>query len=160
MSTQDETDIAAEVGAQFGEGMADIGARPGTELPKMKGSFKITNAWLSRSQTSGRKQLEAETEILASDAGDEFVGKKYTKRWGLESEENMQWLNSDMLALGLEEPKSKEGLLALSTTLIGICFNASLVPNKDEAFPPNMFINRGARREDLEGEGSGKPSRF
>ena len=92
--------------------------------------------------------------ILSSDQGEEFVGKKYSKNWGVETAENWAWLKKDMIALELEEPKDAKDLLALCQQLPGICFTASLVPNKDESFPPNCYINKGARRHELEGEGA------
>jgi hypothetical protein len=130
--------------------MADIEAKTSEQLPKMKVVFCIKNAFLERSGSSGRKQLTADCIILESDIGEEFVNKKYTKRWGLETEENIQWLKKDMNALELPEPKTPKDILSLAGALVGICFNGQLVPNTDESFPPNCFINKGARRHELE----------
>jgi len=58
-----------------------------------------------------------------------------------------------MKALDLAEPTSPKDLLTITQQLPGICFVAALVENKDEAYPPNCFINAGARRHDLEGGG-------
>lgn len=150
MSTEEEN-IVAELEDQFGAEIADIPARTADQLPRMKVAFRIGNAFLNRSQNTGRKQLTAACVILESDAGEEFVGKKYSKQWGVETMENWQWLKKDMLCLELEEPKNAKDLLALCKRLEGICFTGSLVPNIDDAFPPNCFINKGARRHELEG---------
>ena len=154
MSSQEEQNIVAELDAQFGAEIASIEARTAEQLPRMKVELKIANAFLNRSDASGRKQLTAATVILSSDAGEEFVDKKYSKNWGLETAENFAWLKRDMIALELEPPTDPKSVLALTQQLVGICFTASLVPNKDEAFPPNCYINKGARRHELEGEGA------
>jgi len=153
MSQEDEN-IVAELNSQFGAEIANIEARSAEQLPRMKVELTIENAFLNRSDASGRKQLTAATVILTSDMGDEFVGKKYSKNWGLETTDNWSWLKKDMIALELEPPQDAKSLVALTQQLVGICFTASLVPNKDEAFPPNCYINKGARRHELEGEGA------
>jgi len=151
MATEEEQ-IVAELEAQYGDdGIEQIEALESAQLPKMKAAFKIDAAFLNKSASSGRKQLTIDCIILESDAGDEFVGKKYQKRWGLETDENLQWFKKDMVGLELEAPKKPREFLALCGTLNGLCFMGSLVPNSDEAYPPNCFINKGARRHDLEG---------
>lgn len=153
MSTE-EQNIVAELDAQFGAAIADIPERPSDLLPRMKVVLKIESAFLNRSQSSGRKQLTASCVILETDGGPEFVGKKYRKQWGLETEENWQWLKKDMRALELEPPSNAQGVLDLCSQLTGLCFTGQLVPNSDEAFPPNCFINKGSRRHEMEGSGS------
>ena len=154
MSSQEEANIVAELDAQFGGEIAGIAARTAEQLPQMKVEFKIENAFLNRSSQSGRKQLTASMVILSSDVGDEFIGKKYSKNWGLETADNWAWLKKDMIALELEPPTDAKSLLAITQTLTGICLTASLVPNKDENFPPNCYFNKGARRHELEGDGT------
>lgn len=151
MGSQEEVNIVAELDAQFGTEIATIEARTAEQLPQMKADLRIENAFLNRSSQSGRKQLTIATVILSSNAGEEFVGKKYSKNWGLETVDNWAWLKKDMICLELEPPTDSKSLLALTQQLIGICFTGSLVPNKDENFPPNCFINKGARRHELEG---------
>jgi len=152
--TQEAENIVAELEQQFGTEIEGIEARSAEQLPQMKADFRIENAFLNRSSQSSRKQLTIATVILASNVGDEFVGKKYSKNWGLETVDNWSWLKKDMIALELEAPTDAKSLVALTQQLIGICFTGSLVPNKDESFPPNCFINKGARRHELEGEGA------
>ena len=154
MGSQEEENIVAELDAQFGAEIANIEARTADQLPRMKVDLRFENAFLNRSDSSGRKQLTGACVILSSDQGEEFVGKKYSKNWGLETAENFAWLKKDMIALELEPPTDAKSVLVLSQQLPGICFTASLVPNKDEAFPPNCYINKGARRHELEGEGA------
>lgn len=153
--TEEEQKIVAELDAQFGATIADIPERPSDSLPRMTADLKVESAYLERSAQSGRKQLVASCMLLASSAGEESVGKKYKKKWGLETEENWQWLKRDTKALELEPPSTSKALVTLCQQLTGICFTAQLTPNKDQAFPPNCFINPGARRHDLEGGGSG-----
>lgn len=155
MSTE-EQNIVEELNAQFGVEIADIPERPSDLLPRMKAVLKIESAYLNRSQTSGRKQLTIANVILESDQGEEHVGKKYKKNWGLETAENFQWLKKDMRALEIEPPNNAKEVLELCTQLTGLCFTGQLVPNVDEAFPPNCYINKGARRHELEdGVGGG-----
>lgn len=154
MSEQEEQSIIAELDAQFGAEVANIPERTSDQLPKMKCALQIESAYLNKSQTSGRKQLTIAAVILESDAGDEFVGKKYKKNWGLETAENWSWLKKDVRALELEPPSDPKQLLALCGQLQGLSFSAQLTPNQDDAFPPNCYINKGARRHDLEGGAS------
>lgn len=160
MSTE-EQNIMDELDAQFGEDMANIPERPSDMLTRQKATFRIESAYLNKSQTSNRKQLTIATVIIESN-NEESVGKKYKKNWGLETEENIQWLKKDMRALELDPPTNAKSLAALTQLLTGICFVGSLVPNVDEAFPPNCFINAGARKHDMEGAatntGGGAPS--
>lgn len=156
MSNNEEQNIVSELSAQFDAQLADIEARPSGQLPKMNCVLKVTNAFLERSQASGRKQMTVTTTILESNAGEEFVGKEYKKHWGLETAENWAWLKRDCKSLELEEPTTAAKLLTIANAMIGICFSAQLVPNSDEAFPPNCYINKGARRRDYEGAGSVK----
>ncbi|KKN52393.1 hypothetical protein LCGC14_0613100 [marine sediment metagenome] len=150
MGTEAEN-IVNEMAAQFGTEMANIPERTSEQLPKMKAVFKVENAFLNRSQSSNRKQLSISAIIVESNAGEEFIGKKYRKNWGLETADNLSWLKKDMKALELEAPNTPQALVTITEQLNGICFTGSLVPNQDEAFPPNCFINAGARRHDLEG---------
>jgi len=146
----EEKEIMAELEQQFGAELATIPARTVETLPRMRAVFRITNAYLNRSGASGRKQLTIETDIIESDAGAEFVGKTYKKNWGLETVENIQWLKKDMRCLELGEPADAKDIAALCGQLVGICFSGQLVPNTEEGFPPNCFINPGARRHELE----------
>jgi len=147
----EEQNIVSELEEQFGGAIAGIPERVAEQLPKMKCVLLIKNAFLNRSQASGRKQLTIQTEVVESDAGEEFVGKDYKKNWGLETEENFSWLKKDMVALELEPPQSAKDLVPLCAQLEGLCFEAQLAPNVDENFPPNCYINKGARRHELEG---------
>lgn len=146
----EEQAIVEELNAQFGTEIADIPERPSDLLPRMKAVFQIESAFLNRSQTSGRKQLTIACVIRESDQGEEHVGKKYKKNWGLETTENFQWLKKDIRALEIEPPNNAKEVLELCLQLEGICFAGQLVPNVDEAFPPNCYINKGARKHELE----------
>lgn len=149
---QDAQEIAAELESQFSENFSEIGTRPEQEqMPKCKVALKITNGYLGRSSGSGRKQLTIVTEVLECSAGEQFVGHTYTKNWGLETSENIQWLNSDLSNLEIAYAKTPQELVALANALTGVCFDGSLNPNADPQFPPNCYINKGARRKDLEG---------
>lgn len=150
MSSTEEQAIVEELNAQFGTEIADIPARPSDLLPRMKAVLKIESAFLNRSSTSGRKQLTIACIILETDGGDEFVNKKYKKNWGLETVENFEWLKKDMVALELEPPNNAKEVFELCQQLTGLCFTGQLVPNADEAFPPNCYINKGARRHEME----------
>jgi len=133
----------------------DFGARSGgAEWPKGKYGFKITNTYLNRSSNTNRKQLVAVCQCLESDVAPESVGAIYYKTWGLESEQNFEWLNGDLISLGFEpvgRSTVKEDINRVLAELNGIGLEMSLVPNKDAQYPSNAFINKGARRTDLDG---------
>ncbi len=154
MPTEEEQSLIDELDEEFGEeGMADVGARTGLEvLPKGAYGFIITNAYLNRSSGKGRKQLVAVCEVRETNAGDELIGKLYYKTWGLEKAENLEWLNGDLLNLDIAKPQNPKDLLRVAKELVGVGFQAALVDNKDPQFAPNCYINRGARRVDLEGK--------
>ena len=158
----EQQDIASEVDSQFGAGFADVDPRPfSLQFPRGTYSFEITNAYLSRSASgSNRKQLVAVTNIFEASTGDEFVGKTYTKTWGLEDEQNLEWLKRDMIALDIEPPKTGKDLLAIAQKLIGIRFTGQLVPNRDEQYPANLFLNRGAKVEVPAGSEAKTKARF
>ena len=150
MAEQDE--VLAELEAEFSAGYEDIAARPFSEqFPRCKVKVEITNAFLNRSSgEANRKQLVATCTILECSAGEEFVNRTYSKSWGLENEQNLEWLKRDMLALDVVPPKNPKDLLRVANELTGIIFAAQLVPNKtdSEQYPANMWINRGARISD------------
>lgn len=151
----EEQNILNELDAQFGDtGIQEIPERTSEQLPKMKVIFRIENTFINRSSQSGRKQLVADCSILETDAGDEFLGKKYKKQWGLETAENWSWLKKDMKCLELDPPQKVKDLVRLTNELTGLCFHAQLAPNQDEAFPPNCYINKGARAHEYEGAAS------
>ncbi len=146
MSEQDE--VIAELESEFKTGYEGVEARPfAVQFPRCTIKAEIANAYIGRSASSGRKQLVAVCNILECSAGEEFAGKTYTKTWGLVDEQNMSWLKRDMLALDIVPPKDPKDLLRIVNELMGINFSAQLVPNREdsEQFPPNMFLNRGAR---------------
>ncbi len=147
MSEQDE--VLVELKQDFAEGYEGIDARPfSVQFPRCKVGVEITNAFLGRSSGAAqRKQLVATCTIFECSAGEEFEGKTYSKSWGMENAQNLEWLKRDMLALDIVPPKDPQDILRVINELMGIRFAAQLVPNKEDAeqFPPNMWINRGAR---------------
>lgn len=147
MPEQDE--VLEELEAAFGTGFEDIDPRPfAVQFPRCTIKAEVTNAYLNHSSgTSGRKQLVAVCNILECSAGEEFEGKTYTKTWGLENEQNLEWLKRDILALDIVPPKNPKDLIRVTNELMGIQFSAQLVPNREdpEQYPPNMWLNRGAR---------------
>jgi len=139
----DVNDILKEVEESLGP-LEDIEARKTAVDPGIC-TVRVENAYLNRSQ-SGRKQLTAYCVVLKHEReGNE--GKTYYKNWGLETTENISWLKSDLINLGIEPPKNAQDLLRVCKELQGIVFEATLVENRDNQFPPNMYINRGARRD-------------
>lgn len=163
MSGQQEQDeVLAELESDFAEGYESIEARPfSVQFPRCKVCVEVTNAFLGRSTgAAARKQLVATCTIYECSAGTEFEGKTYSKSWGMENAQNLEWLKRDMLALDIVPPKNPKDILRVINELMGIKFAAQLVPNKEdpEQFPPNMWINRGARI--MEGASSGGKDRF
>ena len=145
--------VAAELDAQFGNELAGIEARTGNDnLVKGGYIFQITNAYMNHSASSGRKQLIAMCKVLENDADDAQNGSSYFKNWGLETAENFKWLNGDLINLGLERINAGKDCIQRCSQLTGIVFKGSLEPNKDSQYPPTCYINKGARRRDMEGE--------
>lgn len=157
----EQEEVLAELEQEFETGYEGIDARPfAVQFPRCTIKAEITNAYLNRSSgASGRKQLVATCVLFECSTGEEYEGKTYTKTWGLENEQNLEWLKRDMLALDIVPPKNPKDLLRVINELMGMKFSAQLVPNKEdpEAFPPNMWLNRGAR---IEGGASGGKERF
>ncbi len=155
MAEQDE--ILAELANEFKEGYEGIAARPfSAQFPRCTVTVEVTNTFINRSSgEANRKQMVATCNILECSAGEEFVDKAFSKSWGLENEQNLEWLKRDLLALDIAAPKNPKDLLRVMDELTGIKFKAQLVPNKEDAerYPANMWINRGARIEDGTGEG-------
>lgn len=147
MAEQDE--VLVDLEATFGTGFEDVEARPfAVQFPRCTIKAEITNAYLNRSSgASNRMQLVAICKIFECSAGEEYEGKTYTKAWGLANEQNLEWFKRDMLALDIAAPKNPKDILRVINELMGICFTGQLVPNKEdpEQFPPNMWLNRGAR---------------
>jgi hypothetical protein len=156
MPTPEEAQIAAELGQQFPDSeLASVGVREGTpQYPKGGYDLRITNAYLDKTG-KGIKFLAMECTILASDQGEANVGKNYVKKFNLETQENFQWLNDALVNMDLAKISKAADLLERTQQLAGICFHASFDDAKDTAFWQPCYINRGARRSDLEGAAAG-----
>ena len=158
MAEQEQENVLAELEAEFETGYEGIEPRPfAAQFPRCTIKAEITNAYLNHSSgASNRKQLVATCILFECSAGAEYEGKTYTKTWGLENEQNLEWLKRDMLALDVVPPKNPKDLLRVINELMGIKFSAQLVPNKEdpEQYPANMWLNRGARI--VEGATGGK----
>jgi len=151
MSDADQNSIIDEVNAQFEN--EEIGTRD-TSIAIGEAVLRCTNCFLTRSKGKGRKTMVAEC-IIVQHEEDGQEGKTYQKRWGLENPQNLAWLNGDLHNLDLEVLSAKtmkEDLARVVTELLGKCFIVALVENADTQYPPNAFINKGARRYDLETE--------
>ncbi len=147
MTEQEE--ILAELEQESETSFENVTPRPfAVQFPRCTIKAEITNAYINRSScTTARKQLVATCVLFECSAGEEYEGKTYTKTWGLINEQNLEWLARDMLALDIVPPKNPKDLLRVINELMGVKFSAQLAPNREdpEAFPPNMWLNRGAR---------------
>ena len=155
----EQEEVLAELEAEFGTGYEDIEPRPfAVQFPRCQIKAEITNAYLGRSSgASARKQLVATCVLFECSAGEEYEGKTYTKSWGLANAQNLEWLKRDMLALDIIPPKNPKDLLRVINELMGVKFSGTLVPSADpDQFPPNMWLNRGARILEGASEGAGK----
>lgn len=137
--------------------IGDVDARTSTQIAAGKGILKCTNAFINRSRKKGRLQLTAVCEVTAHESGDEFIGETYHKNWGLKSKENLEWFKGDLANLEIDAPKDNPDILRVIGDLTGISFEVTFVDN--EGYPPNCFINAGARQNALSNsEGSGSQS--
>jgi len=156
-------EIIDDLEGEFGTGFEDIAAKPfQTSFPRGTYDFLSTNVYLGRSAASNRKQMVMTCKIEVASTGEEFVGKVYTKTWGLKDEQNMEWLKRDMIALNIEPPKNPKDLIRVMNELTDIRFRGQLVPNKEDPdqYPPNLFLNRGAKLEGAASGGSAKAETF
>lgn len=141
---QEAQELIAELQDQFAD-LGEIGVQASRNVPAGKYHLRIENAYLERAKSaSGRKQLVAVCTVVATDQGDEHVGKTYFKKWGLETTENLRWLNTDLQNLDMPLPKQAADLVTLCQKLVGVEFTASLVENV--GYSPNCYINEGARK--------------
>jgi len=150
--TNEQEEVIASLETEFQTGFEDIPARPfAVQFPRCSIKAEIVNAYLNRSSSaSARKQLVAVCNVYECSAGEEFEGKTYNKIWGLENTQNLEWLKRDLQALDVAPPKNPKDLLRVVNELQGIKFSAQLTPNREDPdnYPPNMWLNRGARISD------------
>ncbi len=143
----DETkDVMDELSAGWNEEMVNAGT---DAIKAGKAVMKSTNAFLNRSQ-KGRKQLNIQLEIVEHDSDPGLVGRKLPMRFGLDAVEDIKRLNSALTNLELEIVRQPQDVLRVVRELDGIMFAATIAENKDPQFPPNVYVNAGARRRDLE----------
>lgn len=143
----DQTEIVADLESDFQDGFEGIEARPfAAQFPRGTYGLEITNAYLGRSGSSGRKQIVANCTVFEAPNA-EYIGKTYTKTWGLKDAQNIEWLKRDMIALDIKPPAGASDLPRVCNELMGIKLRGNLVPNREdpEQYPPNLFLNRGAR---------------
>lgn len=144
---------------ELDEGGIDIGdvdARTQEQIAAGKGVLNCTNAFVNRSRKASRLQLTAVCTVTAHENGDEFIGKTYHKSWGLKEKENLEWFKGDLVNLEIDPPKDNPDIARVIKELIGISFECTFVDN--EGFPPNCYINAGARQGSLNDSEGGKPS--
>jgi len=155
---QEQDSILGDVAGQFDGVEVEtrvVGVVPG------RATLRVTNVFVNRSSgESQRKQLCIACEVLAHEK-EKMVGREYVKKWGLETTDNLEWLNGDLVNLEIQPmpnvtvSEMKRIMVALSE----IVFDTTLVENPDKRFPPNSFINAGARRTDF-GSGKTEQKRF
>jgi len=107
--------------------------------------LRVENEFFERSQ-SGRRQLCFDCVVVQSTVEGQ-VGRTYTKRWGLETADNIAWLKRDFEGLDLGEFSTIKDLKEKAAAAVGIRFAAKLVPDKNDEWPPSCYINKHARRE-------------
>ena len=162
MSDQEQNDLLADAAAQFEGDDTEFGTRSGRkQLPAGKAVLKIENVYLNRSQNKGRLQLNASCKVLQHTDGADHVGASYIKQWGLESAQNMEWLNGDMSSLEIEGVKKsslKDDLARIRTELAEVVFRCQFADNSNGQWPPTCYINPPARVHDTESlTASGNP---
>ena len=152
-------DVAGQFKADEEVGTRVVGVLPGNA------TLRVENVFVNWSKgVAQRKQLCMSCTVLVHSEGDEMIGREYVKKWGLETADNLKWLNGDLTNLELQPMQfvTVPELKRVMTALNGIVFDTALVENDNKQYPPNSWINPGARRKDLEGGSTGeKPkSRF
>ena len=123
-------------------------ARENAKVAAGQAILRVSNTMLNRSR-SGKAQLVAVCDITDHQGDASSIGMSFHKRWGLETAQNFEWLKGDALHLGLGPINSKDDITKFKDDLTeggGIEFVGSFVANEDEQYPPNLFINAGARK--------------
>jgi len=110
-------------------------------VPEGKGILLVENAYLAKTK-NGRAELRAKCKVLEHDV-EGAADQSYTKRWGLTTTKNWQWLKRDLHLLGLAIPSKPQDLRQTLDQLIGIKFKVTFVDNP--GYPPAAYINEGAR---------------
>lgn len=146
-----EQDILAELEQQWQQDpkLANAGT---TRAVEGDVTVRCTNSYLNRSQ-KGRKQMNWPLDVLEHKQDPTGAGTKTIVRWGLETVEDMKRLNTALVNLGIEPIASHADIMRVNRQMQengGVCFNAKLAENKNPEFPPNVYVNPGARRKDLE----------
>ena len=161
MSEQD--DVMAELQSQHkAEDVEGVEAPKRDQIAAGKASFRIDNIYLNRSQ-KGRKQLTAVCEITDHAAGPDAIGSMYYKMWGLETPQNLSWLKGDLTNFELDTKLINnpiQNLQDVINAMQDLHFQGTLVPNKEAQYPPNLFINPGARLKETPASTGTGPANF
>lgn len=139
----------------------EMGEAVTNKVPEGTGVAKIENAFLNRSKgESGRKQLNIQWAILEHKEKPGAAGKMALNRMGLENVQDIERVNTLLVNLALSPIKASNGpdfaaqVSRACRELQGICANVRIVV-KDPQYDPNIYVNPGQRRKDLEGPGGG-----
>lgn len=120
--------------------------------------FKIVNGFLRRSQQQGVPQAVFVCEIVDHPEGDKWVGRNYYNTYGIHTESGISWFKAACNNLEIGEPESYDDIISKLNEAVGVVFQGNLVANREDAdqYPPNLFINRGARKREVEGGEGGE----
>jgi len=137
-------------GVQENRGTADVSNVRGPGVSPGDAVLRCEDVYFERSRTKGRLQMVAACTIIAHEDSDQ-AGNSIQKRWGLEKTEDndpLAWLKADCENVGITPltAVTTEELQRMQSEWQGICFAAALTENP--GYPPNIFINANARRDE------------
>lgn len=150
----EEADVMKDLAAEWKPEMANAGT---SGVPAGNATLKVTNAFIERSK-NGRKQLTLQVEVLDHKQDPTANGSKLPMRFGLDFAtkiDDLKRLNTALINLQLAPISGPLDVQRACRELSSVCFDGVVAKNNDPQFPPNVYVNGGARRKDLEGATSG-----
>jgi len=116
--------------------------------------IRITDVFPQASKNTQTLQLIAQCTVLEH-SDPKQAGKTYRQRWGFSTPQNVSYFNLALVNLGLAPvaPDTwKADLKRVAQELQGICCEVTFGEKKtNDGYPPPMYINAGARRQEREG---------
>jgi hypothetical protein len=142
----EQNDVLKELEGMWGDELRNAGTN---RAPAGNATLKVVNAFVNRSQ-NGRKQMNWTVEVVEHDSDESAAGSKIPMRFGIENVQDLKRINTALVNLQMEVVKEPKDFLRVMREIMGVHFDGKIVDNKEPEFPPNVYVNAGARRKDLE----------
>lgn len=140
-------DVLNELKSNWSEEMKTAGSNA---LPEGKAAFLCVNAFLSRSKGESKRPQITFSGTIVEHEEPSGVGCPAFITFGVDSPKSLKWLNTMLINIGLDPVITPDDIKTVLAKTPGMAWNVSIVDNQDPQFAPNIYVNRNARREDLE----------